>query len=181
AVCYLFVWLHWQGDDLMLMPDAAQKFLAEHQIKNPENQRRERIKTLPADSIVDKVRHLFKKLSSGDDESPPSLRSIAYALIGRKADGSLPKNSYCGNQLDPAYWNRNMAALEALEPAERIQIFECFLPKIAAHVETWWQYTPKLPFTVGYQRMAFRTPNHPEVYRTARTSVLQQLIRSAGN
>ena len=70
AACYLFALLRWRGDDLMLTPDAAQKFLAEHQIKNPDNQWRERIKTLPVDSIVDKVHHLFKKLSNGDDSLP---------------------------------------------------------------------------------------------------------------
>src|SRR5690606_369384 len=115
------------------------------------------------------------------DDSPPSLRSIAYVLIGRKADGSRPKNGYWSSQAEREYWNRHITALEVLDPADRIQIFACLLPKIATHVETWWQYQLKLPFTIGYQRMAFRAPNQPHVYRTVRTAVLNQLIHTVGN
>jgi hypothetical protein len=125
--------------------------------------------------------------SEGDDDAgdrplldrasrlPRSLRTIAFALLGRDAEGKeIPW------QEQDRYQETTCAELDAWAPAQRLRLFGEFFPRLAGQVEQGWQFLKGTPYTHGPARRAFRAPRHAPATLPKRRAWLIRLLRLAG-
>lgn len=104
---------------------------------------------------------------------PQNLTSIGYGLFCLREDGTAGDYSQVYE-----YQQKALAQLGGLSEGDRTQIFSILFPKISATVELAWQFHSQLPYTIGYSRRSFRTPQHPEFTQAKRSQWLIQLINT---
>ncbi|HEV2236969.1 MAG TPA: hypothetical protein VGR57_09950, partial [Ktedonobacterales bacterium] len=111
-------------------------------------------------------------------------RAIAYALLGREADGSAGKSHPVNGSAMPGAVARHQWAaqrLDDLTSAERLPIFSVFFPALAEAVEAGWQFHRSQPYTSPHAQAApFRAPGRPEVTLGQRQTWLLALIGMVG-
>ncbi|HEV2946056.1 MAG TPA: hypothetical protein VGX70_01690, partial [Gemmataceae bacterium] len=109
---------------------------------------------------------------------PSQLRTIAYALLDRDAQGNevswKDREEIAKSRPSP------YPELDELPAAKRLQLFERFFPKIAESVERCWQLLKTTPYQTGFARKSFRAPRHPEVSLLTRTERFKRLIQIVG-
>src|SRR6516162_6167173 len=84
---------------------------------------------------------------------PKPLASVAFGVLGRLTDGKDPKDWTERSQLQ-----KESAAELAANPKSRAKVFAAMFPTFQAEVEAGWQLLARLPYTIGYNRRAFRAP-----------------------
>src|SRR5262245_36548902 len=89
---------------------------------------------------------------------PKSLRTVAYGLLNRDAEGNEPDWEVGQTQRGRAV--TTCEELDAWPPTQRLRLFELFLPTLAEQIELTWQFLKATPYPHGYARKAFRAPNH---------------------
>ncbi len=102
---------------------------------------------------------------------PRPLAAIAFGVFGRLADGTHPKEWSDRQKLQ-----RSSTLKLAGDPKGRARILAALFPTFHAEVEAGWQLLTRLPYTVGYNRRAFRAPGCPEIYQAKRQSYLEGLL-----
>jgi hypothetical protein len=112
-------------------------------------------------------------------ELPEPLRSIAYGLLFRDAEGNRLPSSYDRQAERTAAQQRALAQLDTLAPGGRTAIFRAFFPSVAEAIELGWQYlhdAPYLRVTNYHYQEFFRAPNRPDVTLRARGQWLLGLL-----
>jgi len=109
---------------------------------------------------------------------PEALRWVAFAITNRDAEG---KGFFDFNNQAEAYRRREenrkaaAAALDALSPAEREQVFGALLPGLGRELALHWSADRGL-YQSGYARRAFRAPGRPDLTRDHRFEPLTALV-----
>jgi hypothetical protein len=106
------------------------------------------------------------------------LRSIAYGLLGRNAEGKEPEPLYFMKEVRRLHVQAG-AQLDAMSAGQRLRFFATFLPKMAEDVELGWQFLKRAPYQSDYARQSFRAPNNPETTLVGRTDLLSDLLTVA--
>ncbi len=102
---------------------------------------------------------------------PKPLASLAFGLFGKQPDGNYPKEWGDRAKLQMASTSKL-----AGDGRARGRVFTALFPTLVAEVEAGWQLLARLPYTLGYNRRAFRAPGRPELYHGKRQAYLGCLI-----
>jgi hypothetical protein len=133
----------------MLDATTAGERLKEFTVEGAEKRRAERIQSLPE-----------------------ILRDAAFALIGRKPDGTAWGDEFRGEEASKRRSAAEEAAgktLDAITTVERIALFSALYPKLGEILADWWMPSTSVPYQTGYYRKAFRiSPNHRDIIRPNR-------------
>ncbi|PSB21590.1 DUF4132 domain-containing protein [Phormidesmis priestleyi ULC007] len=124
----------------MLNPEVAQAQLKQVYDKNWRSQRLQQIAALPEPS-----------------------RTIAYALIGHRADGLSSTEIY-------QYRDTALQQLDRVD--DPTPIFDCLFPQFGTIVTAAWNLHTQLPYQSGYSRRSFRAPHHPQFQQNRRNWLL---------
>src|SRR5262245_5631415 len=87
---------------------------------------------------------------------PQTLAAAGFGIFGKLADGTYPKHYG-----DRAKLQQAGTALLADDAKGRARVFAAFVPTLQAELEAGWQLLARLPYTMGYNRRAFRLPGRP--------------------
>jgi hypothetical protein len=102
---------------------------------------------------------------------PKPLTAAGFGVFGRLADGKFPKDYAEREPLQRA----SLGKLSA-DPKARARVLAALFPTFHAEVEAGWQLLATLPYTLGYNRRAFRVPGRPEMYHDKRQSYLESVL-----
>jgi hypothetical protein len=105
----------------------------------------------------------------------------ALAAIGLYAIDQSPNDKKHPGWQEFRKLKQSAAAKLTADPKGRAKVFAALFPTIHADVEAGWQLKGRMPYTVGYDRRAFRAPNRPEVYASARQGYLEHLFEELGD
>jgi hypothetical protein len=103
---------------------------------------------------------------------PEPQRVLGFRLLGLADDGKNPRDWQKAQEAQKAAGE----TVHGLPVEERLTLFRALLPQLAEHVEAGWQLHDRLPYVTGYERRAFRAPQHPEISVPQRTEWLAQLV-----
>lgn len=113
---------------------------------------------------------------------PAALRPFAWGLMGRDEEGG-PVDSQTPNVYGLSVPIHGAALsfaqaqqLDALSPAERLQVFTALFPYCAPAVEAAWQLQKEMPYLVSSFRRAFRSPYRPEQTLHRRVRWMEALL-----
>jgi hypothetical protein len=110
----------------------------------PEEAQRELSRLQGEDWVKTRLRGLAKL--------PATARALGHAVLGHNEDGAA-----CEWQHQRRERRRAAARLETESLAMRRRLFAALFPKLGDGVELAWQFLDRLPYQIGYDRMAFRT------------------------
>jgi hypothetical protein len=102
---------------------------------------------------------------------PKQLADAAFGVFGRRPDGTFPRDWRDRQKLQ-----QTSTSKLAGDPKARARILAALFPTLHAEVEAGWQLLTRLPYTVGYNRRAFRAPSHPAAYHGKQQAYLQGLL-----
>jgi hypothetical protein len=132
----------------VLKPEAARQQLAKLKAKKHADARQARVQKLPR-----------------------PLAATALGVFGKLADGKYPKDWNDRQKLQ-----RASVGKLAEDAKGRARVLAALFPTFHAEVEAGWCLLTRLPYTVGYNRRAFRAPGRPEVYHGKRQAYLESLL-----
>lgn len=102
---------------------------------------------------------------------PKEHAKTAFGFLGRKEDGEYPDNWQDRNK------SKRPAGLALTEDAKlRSRVFQAYFPTLHESVETGWNLLLRLPYTVGYNRRGFRSPDRPNLFIDKRQSYVEFLF-----
>ena len=101
------------------------------------------------------LRRTCRLLNDQDPKTGKEKKRLYYHYgLGEKEQLELAKN------------------LDGLSVEQRVKVFGLFTGALGSMVEDVWQWMKQRPYTVGWQRKAFRAPNDPELSGQARVEWL---------
>lgn len=109
---------------------------------------------------------------------PQELAEIGFILLGCDQEGKPLSRLATLESLEyHKTYQQTLEKLNRIESKARLKVFEIIFPKFSRTVEQGWQLFSQLPYQLGYQRKAFRLPNHPDFFSASRCQWLTQLIQ----
>jgi hypothetical protein len=132
----------------MLQPDAARRQLQKLKSKRHVEGRRARLRRLPG-----------------------PLTAAGFGFFARLPDGRFPKDWADRQKLE-----RTSTARLAGDSKGRARVLAALFPTLSAEVEAGWQLLTRVPYTVGYNRRAFRAPGRPEAYHAKRQAYVEAVL-----
>jgi hypothetical protein len=106
---------------------------------------------------------------------PKPLAAAALGIFGRLPDGKYPKEWDDREKLQRA------ATVRLADDAKgRARVLAALYPTLHASVEAGWQLLLQVPYTIGYDRRAFRAPGRPEAYHGKRQAYLENVFECVG-
>jgi hypothetical protein len=134
------------------------------------------LKSEEAEKIIAKQRKgdAKLKLSQRISDLPENLRIMARGLMYRDADGKEFKSDQWQKR-NEAY-NDARQKVNALNAADRLQLFQAFFPRLADDVEAAWQLLDRLPYQDNYDRVAFRAPCAAGITHQRRDQLLTSAV-----
>jgi hypothetical protein len=121
-----------------------------------------------------------KMLKAAVEGLPKDLVRVGRVIIDR--------NPKTGKKLQQTWYGRGLKkqqkahaegarTLEKLSPQKRSEVFKVFVGELAPFAEVAWKWLRFQPYTTGWGRKAFRSPNNLEAVRTARYDWFRSLAR----
>jgi hypothetical protein len=107
---------------------------------------------------------------------PKAIAAPGFGLYGCDADGTLG-----------ADWQKRVAlqmaaVLQLSKDAKaRARVWSALFPTLSKEVEAGWNVLTNLPYTVGYNRRAFRAPGREELYVSKRQQYIVPLLQVLDN
>ncbi|MCE9561989.1 MAG: DUF5724 domain-containing protein [Planctomycetes bacterium] len=107
---------------------------------------------------------------------PRALAELGHGVFGKLSNGKSPSEWKDRRKLERA------SALKLSDDDKgRAKILAALFPTMHADVEAGWQLKGRLPYTVNYDRRAFRAPALPAVYAASRQNYLESLVNEVGH